>query len=93
MAEREVSLGLQTPLGGAEFRGEASLEKGAHADLDVSLKPDMTALASGAGGAAAYTWLAAITGPWTPFVLLGAGLSWLALRHIKEGRKAKEQAP
>ncbi len=90
MAEREVTLGVQTPVGGAEFTGTASLAKGAHADLDVNLHPDMTAAASGVGGAAAYGWLASIAGPWTPFILLGAGVTWLAARHIKlEKEKAK----
>lgn len=86
---KEVNLGVQTPLGGVGFTGAASLDKGAHADLDVNLHPDVTAIAQGAGGAAAYTWLAAITGPWTPFVLLGAGVTWLAVRHIKGGKKGK----
>lgn len=88
VAKTEFGVDVSTPIG--DFGVEAGAGKdGVNASAQVAVNPQAGPVLQGAAGAMAYNWLSTLAGPMTPFLIVGAGLTWLGVKQYKLHKAAK----
>mgnify|MGYP001559015445 FL=1 len=78
MSEGKFGVGVKTGIADAEVKADVS-PAGVKADVELTVQPEVRDLVSAAGGMA----LAAVTGPWGPAILVGAGAALYFYRRHK----------